>query len=227
MTRQSLAALLALAGAGLGLPAALAAQEAAAPEPAAESPAAPDPAAPEPGAIAEMTLGDPAAPVAMIEYASFTCPHCARFHTDVFPLLRQEFIDTGLVHYIYREVYFDRPGLWASMVARCGGEMRFFGITGLLYEGQAEWAGAGEPAAIAEELRRIGRVAGLDDPTLDACLTDEAKAEALVAWFQANAEADGIDSTPSFVIDGERHGNMPWEEMRALLRAELAEAGAE
>jgi len=81
-----------------------------------------------------MVIGDADAPIEMIEYASFTCPHCARFHADVYPLLKADYIDSGKVKFIYREVYFDRFGLWASMIARCGGEARFFGLSNLIYE---------------------------------------------------------------------------------------------
>ena len=96
----------------------------------------------------------------VVEYASFTCPHCATFHNDTFKKLKADYIDSGKVKFIYREVYFDRYGLWASMVARCGGQEKFFGIADLIYKSQSEWTRAGEPAAIVDELRKIGRLAG-------------------------------------------------------------------
>ena len=167
--------------------------------------------------IEEMVMGSDDAPVTIIEYASFTCPHCAAFHTGPFKQLKADYIDTGKVKFIYREVYFDRFGLWASMVARCGGQEKFFGIADLAYKSQSEWTRAGEPAAIAEELRKIGRLAGMDNETLDACLNDAGKAEALVAWFQKNAEEDEITATPSFIIDGEKQSNMPYDEMKAII----------
>ncbi len=74
--------------------------------------------------------------VKIVEYASFTCPHCANFHTDVFKQLKAEYIDTGKVHFTLREVYFDRYGLWAAMMARCGGEMKYFPITDILFSTQ-------------------------------------------------------------------------------------------
>ena len=170
-----------------------------------------------------MALGAADAPVTIIEYASFTCPHCADFHADQFQRLKADYIDTGKVRFVYREVYFDRFGLWASMVARCGGEMRFFGISDMLYEQQEDWIAGGDPAAIAENLRRIGRTAGMDDATLDACLKDEAQAKALVAWYQANAEADGVESTPTLIIDGVKHSNMAYDELKTLIDTALAD----
>jgi len=170
--------------------------------------------------IEDMTLGNPEAPVTVIEYASFTCPHCAAFHTGAYKELKADYIDTGKINFIYREVYFDRYGLWASMIARCAGTPeKFFGMAELIYAGQSEWARAGEPATIVEELRKIGRLAGLDDATMEACLQDADKARTLVAWYQEKAGADGVDSTPSFVINGTKYSNMPYAEMADLLDA--------
>ena len=172
-------------------------------------------------AIQEMVLGNPDAAVEVVEYASFTCPHCATFHNTNFKRLKADYIDTGKIKFVYREVYFDRPGLWASMVARCGGEAKFFGIADLLYKGQSDWARAGEPAAIVEELRKIGRLAGIDSAELESCLQDAEMAQTLVAWYQQNGERDGIDSTPSFVINGTKHSNMAYAKMQELIDAEL------
>lgn len=171
--------------------------------------------------IQEMVLGNPDAPVTVIEYASYTCPHCARFHEGPYKQLKTDFIDTGKIKFIYREVYFDRYGLWASMIARCSGPERFFGMTDLIYKGQSEWARAGEPAAIVDELRKIGRLAGLDGDTLEACLQDADKAQSLVAWDEQNRAADGVDSTPSFVINGQKYSNMSYADLKALIDTAL------
>jgi protein-disulfide isomerase len=179
----------------------------------------------DPTVVAEMSQGAEDAPVTVIEYGSFTCPHCADWHEESYPRLKADYIDTGKVRFVFREVYFDRPGLWASMIARCGGEMRFFGIHDLIYAEQSEWIGDGQPATIADNLRRLGRTAGLDDAALEACLSDEARAQALVAWFEGNMEADAIQGTPTFIVNGETHQNMAWEDFQAILDAELAEAG--
>ena len=125
--------------------------------------------------IQDMTLGNPDSAVQIIEYASYTCPHCAAFDQGPFQQLKADYIDNDKIGFTYREVYFDRYGLWASMVSRCGGEDKFFGITDMIYAGQSEWVRAGEPAAIVEELRKIGRLAGLDNAELDACLQDGEK----------------------------------------------------
>ncbi|SEP64983.1 Protein-disulfide isomerase [Loktanella sp. DSM 29012] len=175
----------------------------------------------DPSAIQDMVMGDADAPIEMIEYASFTCPHCANFHATVWPQLKADYIDTGKVRFIYREVYFDRPGLWASMMARCGGEMRFFGVTAEFYDKQRTWTASGDPATIAADLRTVAKTAGLTDEMLDACMQDAENAQNLVAWYEQNAAADNVRSTPSFIIDGEAYSNMSYDDMKAILDAKL------
>lgn len=171
--------------------------------------------------IADMQQGNPDAAVTVIEYASYTCPHCAKFHKNQYQELKANYIDTGKINFIYREVYFDRYGLWASMIARCD-DTKYFGITDLVYNGQSTWA-KGTPAEIADNLRKIGRVAGLSEDQLSACLSDADKAQSLFAWYQTNAEADDISSTPSFIINGEKFSNLSYADFSAVLDEKLAE----
>jgi protein-disulfide isomerase len=176
--------------------------------------------------IVEMVRGSADAKVEVIEYASFTCPHCANFHANVLPQLIANYVDTGKVRFVYREVYFDRYGLWAAMVARCGGEARYFGIVDMIYKGQQEWiAGGQDPALIADNLRQIGRTAGISDAELDTCLNDGDTAQAMVALYQKNSTEHGVTSTPSFVIGGVTYTNMPYEEFARILDEALAAAG--
>jgi len=175
-------------------------------------------------AIVEMRLGSEDAKVTVMEYASFTCPHCANFHKDQFKELKADYIDTGKINFVYRDVYFDRFGLWASMVARCDGPDRFFGMTEMIYAQQRDWIGDGQdPVQIANNLRKIGKVAGLGDEQLDACLNDNDKAKALVAWYQQNAEADNVRSTPTLMINGTVYQNMAYGELKAVIDEKLAE----
>lgn len=177
-------------------------------------------AAPSGDGLPDLFLGDADAPVEVIEYASFTCPHCANFHTQVYPNLKADYIDTGKVKFVMREVYFDRYGLLAGLLARCGGDMRYYGIVDLLFKQQSEWA-RGEGDAIVQNLYRIGRQAGLENDAMQACLSDAELSEALVADFQLKAGRDEVNSTPSFVVNGEKTANMSWSEFKTLIDAEL------
>lgn len=171
--------------------------------------------------VLEMSKGSDDAPVTVVEYASFTCPHCARFHLDVFPQVRANFIDEGKVKFVMREVYFDRFGLWAGMIARCAGPDRYFGVVDLLFERQSEWLSGGDPTAVVDSLKAIGRQAGMVNDEMDACLEDQQFAKALVESYQTNATADEISGTPSFIVNGTKQSNMGYQQFAAMLNAEL------
>ena len=171
--------------------------------------------------IKEMAIGDENAPITIVEYASFTCPHCASFHANQYPQLKANYIETGKVRFIYREVYFDRPGLWASMMARCGGDSRFFAIADMLYAHQSEWT-QGDGGAVASNLRKIGLSVGIDADEIDACMADGEMAQNLVGWYRENADADQVQSTPTLIIDGEKFSNMSYGDLSALLDEKLA-----
>jgi len=172
--------------------------------------------------VTEMTLGDADAPVKVVEYASFTCPHCKNFHLNTFKEFKTNYIDTGKVHFTYREVYFDKFGLWAGMVARCGGEERYFAISDMIYEQQGTWARGENEGAIADNLLTIGKTAGLTGDELDACLQDGTMARAMIAVYQENAERDAIRSTPSFLVNGELiTGDQSYDSFSALIDARI------
>lgn len=171
--------------------------------------------------MGDVVLGDAAAPVTVIEYASFTCPHCAAFHNDTWPQFKAAYIDTGKVKFILREIYFDRFGLWASMTARCGGADAFYPMADQFLKKQSVWAKVAEDQ-IGGEIQKIGRLNGLSNEQLGACLADQNYAKALVEAYQKNAEADDVKSTPTFIINGDKHsGNLPFEEFSKLIDAHL------
>lgn len=185
--------------------------------------------------VNEMYMGSEDAPITVVEYASATCPHCKNFHLTVFDKLKQNYIDTGKIKFVYREVYFDRFGLWAGMVARCGtptgadadpakleaSRKRYFAIMDMVFNQQKDWLGAETPAGIAANLSKIGRTAGLSSEMVDACLQDAAKAQALVAVFEETTKADEVNSTPTFIIDGEKYSNMSYDDFAAILDEKL------
>lgn len=191
-------------------------------------------AAQEAREVVEMSLGAADAPVTLIEYASLSCPHCARFHASVWPEIKSEYVDSGKLRVVFREIYFDGPGLRAAMVARCAPADRYFGIVDLLFSTQSDWFIPSDGSAMLQKLYSIGKQAGLTDAELDSCLEyckpeDDPKdcieknplALGLVAEFRKHSSADGIDSTPSFMINGRKYGNMAWPDFQALIEAAL------
>ena len=173
--------------------------------------------------VIELVQGNPDAEVEIIEYASYTCPHCAAFHAQTWPELKAEYVDSGRVRWVYREVYFDAYGLWAALVARCGGEMRYFGGSEMLYAEQSSWARGSDGAAVADNLRRIGRRAGMSDDQLNECLLDREMATAMMQVYQEGMAEHDIRGTPSFVINGTTYSNMSVAEFRQILDPLLAD----
>ncbi len=180
---------------------------------------------PEGRVLPDIALGEANAPLTIVEYASFTCPHCAAFHDENLPKLKAEYIDTGKVRFIQRDVYFDAVGLWAGILARCGGDEKYYPVANMLFDEQKTWLDAKTGDEIAANLRKIGAKAGMTPDQMDACWADKQKVADLVATFQKHATEDKIDGTPSFVIGGEKVQNQPWEDMKKIIDAKLAEAG--
>jgi len=171
--------------------------------------------------IGDIVLGEDGAPVTVIEYASFTCPHCAAFHVGTWPQFKAAYVDTGKVKFILREVYFDKYGLWASMAARCGGAAAFYPMAEQFLKKQKVWTKVPEPQ-IPSEIKKIARLNGLSDAQFDQCLSDGDYAKALIEAYQTNATADDVRSTPTFLINGEKaSGEMPFEAFSALVDKHL------
>ena len=166
-----------------------------------------------------MFLGDKEAPVIIIEYSSFTCPHCATFHTEVLPKLKADYINSGKFYW-NTEVYFDGPGLWAGLLARCQGNQKYFPMIDLIFRKQKDWA-RGNRDEIINGLLSIGRQSGLTDEKSKTCMEDSNLAEELIDIFKKNTSADGISSTPSFVINGELMQNMSYDELKKVIEGKL------
>jgi protein-disulfide isomerase len=167
--------------------------------------------------LPDYVMGAETAPITLIEYASYTCPHCATWHEEVLPALKRDYIDTGKVKFIHREVYFDKFGLMAGQIAQCAGAPRYYAVSGLLYQTQHDWIGDGKPETIVANLNKIGLKAGLSAAQIEACVGDKARLDQMVATYQANAGKDGISSTPSMVINGTKYGNMSYAELKKIL----------
>ncbi|WP_299843477.1 DsbA family protein [uncultured Paracoccus sp.] len=185
-------------------------------------------AAPAEGAAAEtlpdIALGAEDAPLTIYEYASFTCGHCANFHDENWPKLKAEYVDTGKVRFVQRDIYFDAVGLWAGILARCGGDDKYYAVSDMLFDEQKKWLAGDSGDAIAANLRKIGLKAGMSEEQMTACWNDTAKVEQLVATFQTNAGADEIDATPTFIIGDEKVQNQPWEDLKKIIDDKLAAA---
>lgn len=154
----------------------------------------------------DMTLGNPKAPVTVIEYASLACPHCARFNNDVFPAFKAKYIDTGHVFYVAREALTADPAIAAAgfLTARCAGKAKYFQVVDAVYHAQAQMETNGDPHAM---LLQIARSAGLTDAQFEACIRDPNAIKALNDRWMGYVNDDKINATPTFVINGKLYSN--------------------
>ncbi|MGI9405315.1 MAG: DsbA family protein, partial [Hyphomicrobiaceae bacterium] len=146
-------------------------------------------------------LGDPDAPVTMIEYSSMTCPHCARFHTGVLGDFKKKYIDTGKVKYIIREFPLDNLATAAFMLARCAGPDKYFPFVDALYAQQEKWAFVEKPV---EPLRELAKQAGFTRETFDKCLKDQKLVDGILWIRKRGADEFKVSATPTFFINGRK-----------------------
>lgn len=167
-------------------------------------------------ALAERVIGKADAPITIVEYASLTCPHCARFHKETLPKLKTAYIDTGKAKLIFRDFPFDGLALRAAALARCAPQERYFAVLDTLFQQQETWSRAKDPLAA---IGNIGKLAGMSQATVDACFKDTKLMDSIVQ-IRLDGEKQGVDSTPTFIIGGKKiSGAQPFEEFDKLLKS--------
>ncbi|MGF1474944.1 MAG: DsbA family protein [Geminicoccaceae bacterium] len=164
-------------------------------------------------------LGDPDAPVTMIEYSSLSCPHCAAFHADTLPQIKETYIDTGKVKLEFRDFPLNQSALVGSVVAHCDRD-RFFPFLEVLFSNQRQWASKSDPVAAVRPIARLG---GLSDSQLDACMADQELQERILDARIKGQDEHEVASTPTFVIAGETiSGNHDFDVFAEAIDAALA-----
>lgn len=171
------------------------------------------------GPLGDVALGSPDAKVTIIEYASMTCSHCAAFHKETFPVLKERYIDTGKVRFILREFPLDPLATAGFMLARCEGDAKYYPITDLLFDHQRQWAFVDKPL---DALSQMMRQAGFSQEKFESCLRDQKVYDGVNAVKNRAADKLKIDSTPTFFINGERHpGNVSIDELEKIIKPML------
>ncbi|WP_245410607.1 DsbA family protein [Notoacmeibacter marinus] len=168
------------------------------------------------GSLPEMVLGSEDAPVTIVEYASMTCGHCRTFHEETFPKVNEEFIQSGKVRFILREFPLDPRATAAFMLARCSKD-KYFPVVDVLFDRQDVWARA-EPQNAAKSLFDTVKIAGFTEESFDACLKDQALLDNINSVRKQAGEEFGVQSTPTFFIDGKKYaGALSAGQMAALI----------
>jgi protein-disulfide isomerase len=167
----------------------------------------------------DKVLGKADAPITIVEYASTTCGHCANFHKTTLPKIKSEWIETGKAKLIYRDFPTGPRGLsvGASMIAHCVGPDRYFGLLGLIMDQQEKWMNGKNPM---DELKKLAKLAGLGEEKVDECVKRQDLADAINARAKEAHEKLGIESTPSFLINGKLLiGAQSYDEFDKALKA--------
>ena len=166
-------------------------------------------------ALADKVMGSKDAPVTMIEYSSLGCGHCATFHEETLPKIKETYIDTGKVKLVFSDFPLGTVALAASMLARCAAPERFFGFIKVIFRSQETWATSQKPV---DELRRLSRFAGINDEAFQACLQNEPLMNGIRAQADAAKKKHGINATPIFIINGTKvEGAQPLENFKKVI----------
>ena len=162
----------------------------------------------------EFVLGNPNAKVTVVEYASVTCPHCAKFSTESFPILKKDYIDTGKIKYVYRDLPTPPRELSfaASQLARCVPNNKGFNMIEMLFKNQEAWMSAPDTT-----LRGYAQLAGMSNADFDACLKNESIYKELNTAVERASTVYKVESTPTFFIGETKVAGEAWEPLKKAI----------
>lgn len=154
------------------------------------------------GALPDLAMGNADAPVTIVEYASMTCGHCANFHNKILPALKEKYIDTGKVRLVFREFPLDERAALASMMARCAGGDRSLPLISMLFSKQDDWATAKND--FLPKIFKYGQQVGMTQQTFNECRQNEKLIKDIIAVRDRANTTFGVNSTPTFFINGKK-----------------------
>jgi protein-disulfide isomerase len=185
-------------------------------------------------------MGNPAAPVKLVEYGSLACPHCRHFEETGYKPLVQNYVRTGQVSYEFRNLLINGPDISVSLLTRCAGPARFFPMSEQVYAAQPEWQKKledlteADKAAIEKmtneqsivrfaEITGVGQIAarfGVTPARAKQCLADPKELQRLLDMTKTAMDS-GIQHTPTFVINGKVTDAATWEDLEPAIRDAL------
>lgn len=165
----------------------------------------------------ERAIGDPGAKVTVIEFYSLTCSHCAAFARGTMPEVEKDLIAPGKVRFVYHDFPLDQVALTAAMVARYLPPAQYYPFVSALLANQDRWAFA-RGINPTDEIWKLAALAGMSRSTFDQAIADTDLKNWILQQQQADQDRWKIDSTPSFVINGQKTaGEMSYDAFRKLL----------
>ena len=163
----------------------------------------------------EIFLGNKDAKVTVIEYASMTCIHCADFHKDVYPKIKENYIDTNKIKFIYRDFPLDKQALFGSVLAKCAPKEKYFDFVELILSTQKKWITNDD--TFIDKLKNIGKLAGLTESKINNCFKDEQIVDNIINTRNFAERKYNISSTPSFIINNKKYSAMSYENFEKII----------
>ena len=163
-------------------------------------------------ALQEKKIGDQQASIKIMEFASLTCGHCAKFHNEVFPKIKKEYIDTGKIVFTYRDFPLDKFALKASVIARCSGNDRFFSFLKVLYKKQKDWTSTQDPF---KSLLKIAKLGGLKNDEIKVCVGNKSIEDGILKERLNSTKTYEIKATPTIYFNEEKYeGDLTFEALK-------------
>lgn len=170
-------------------------------------------------ALESKSFGDENAKVKIVEFASLTCGHCAKFHNEVMPILKEKYIEKGLIHFTYKDFPLDKFALKASMIARCAGNEKFFKFLDVFYKKQKDWTRTKDPF---KSLLKIAKFGGLKDEELKVCIGNKSIEDGILKQRLNSSKKYDIKATPTLYLNGEKYnGDLTIEALESKIKSML------
>ena len=170
-------------------------------------------------ALEEKSLGNIEAPIKMVEFASMTCGSCAKFHNDVFPSIKKDFIDSGKVFFTYKDFPLDKFALKASVIARCSGDAKFFNFLSVIYNKQKDWTRTQDPF---KSLLKIAKLGGLKNDEIKVCVGNKSIEDGILKDRLNSSKKFDIVATPTIYFNGKKYeGDLSYEALKLKIESLL------
>ena len=170
-------------------------------------------------ALEEKSLGNNEAPIKMVEFASMTCGSCAKFHNDVFPSIKKDFIDSGKVFFTYKDFPLDKFALKASVIARCSGDAKFFNFLSVIYNKQKDWTRTQDPF---KSLLKIAKLGGLKNDEIKVCVGNKSIEDGILKDRLNSSKKFDITATPTIYFNGKKYdGDLSYEALKLKIESLL------
>ena len=165
----------------------------------------------------EIFLGNKDAKIVVIEYASMTCIHCANFHKEVYPKIKENYIDTNKIKFIFRDFPLDKQALFGSVLARCAPREKYFDFVKLILNTQKKWIASDN--TFQDKLKNIGKLAGLNENKINTCFNDEQIVDNILKSRSDAEKKYNITSTPSLIINEKKYSAMSYETFEKIIES--------